>query len=43
MSHLTGSFTQNRGGSALSANGYDGSVIAGANQFGAVVALRHNF
>lgn len=41
--YLTASYTLNKGGSALSANGYDGSVIAGANQFGAVIGLRHNF
>ena len=41
--YLTASYTLNKGGSALGANGYDGSVIAGANQFGAVIGLRHNF
>ncbi|SPA22339.1 Outer membrane porin [Cupriavidus taiwanensis] len=41
--YLTASYTLNKGGSALSANGYDGSVVAGANQVGAVVGLRHTF
>lgn len=41
--YLTASYTQNKGGSALGANGYDGSVIPGANQFGVVIGLRHNF
>nr|WP_315594219.1 porin [uncultured Cupriavidus sp.] len=41
--YINGSYTLNKGGSALSANGYDGSVIAGANQFGVVVGLRHTF
>ncbi|SPA30926.1 Outer membrane porin [Cupriavidus taiwanensis] len=41
--YLTASYTLNKGGSALAANGYDGSVVPGANQFGAVVGLRHNF
>jgi predicted porin len=41
--YLTASYTQNKSGSALGANGYDGTVIAGANQFGTVIGLRHNF
>lgn len=41
--YLTGSYTRNAGGSALSANGYDGSVLPGANQLGVVVGMRHSF
>lgn len=41
--YLTASYTLNKGGSALSANGYDGSVVPGANQMGAVLGLRHAF
>ncbi|MDW3683521.1 porin [Cupriavidus sp. CV2] len=41
--YLTASYTKNKGGSALSANGYDGSIVPGANQLGAVVGLRHSF
>lgn len=41
--YLTTSYTKNKGGSALSANGYDGSVLPGANQLGAVIGMRHTF
>ncbi len=41
--YLTASYTLNKGGSALSANGYDGSVVPGENQMGAVLGLRHAF
>lgn len=41
--YLTTSYTKNKGGSALGANGYDGSVLPGGNQLGAVVGLRHTF
>ncbi|WP_439687055.1 Porin [Cupriavidus oxalaticus] len=41
--YVNASYTLNKGGSALSANGYDGSVIAGANQLGVVLGLRHAF
>lgn len=41
--YVTASYTKNNGGSALSANGYDGSVVPGANQLGAVIGMRHSF
>lgn len=41
--YVTASFTKNKGGSALSANGYDGSVLPGENQIGAVIGMRHSF
>ncbi|WP_444635014.1 porin [Cupriavidus oxalaticus] len=41
--YVTASYTKNKGGSALGANGYDGSVLPGANQIGAVIGMRHSF
>ncbi|CAG9187721.1 MULTISPECIES: porin [Burkholderiales] len=41
--YITASYTKNNGGSALGANGYDGSVLPGNNQFGTVIGLRHSF
>ncbi|WP_427306531.1 porin [Cupriavidus sp. H39] len=41
--YVTASYTKNKGGSALGANGFDGSVLPGANQIGAVIGMRHSF
>lgn len=41
--YLTASYAKNTSGSALGVNGYDGSVMPGANQFGVVLGLRHGF
>jgi predicted porin len=41
--YASASYTLNKGGSALSANGYDRAVIAGANQLGVILGLRHAF
>lgn len=41
--YVAASYTKNHGGSTLAANGYDGTVLPDASQFGAVIGLRHNF
>lgn len=41
--YVTASYTRNKSGSMLGVNGYDGAVMPGASQVGAVVGLRHSF